>query len=117
MTLQSSGINIYTLILTVQGSKTNIEGVNLNTEYALLARFESPTISLKDISNEFFGVTPKTAEQQAKAGTFPIPTFKLRESERSPSLIHINDLAAHIDAKLAHGKEAWLAANPQALRV
>lgn len=43
----------------------------MNTTFALLARFESPTVELKQVCQEFFGITPKTAEQRAKACDFP----------------------------------------------
>ncbi|KGY07704.1 pyocin activator PrtN family protein [Vibrio sinaloensis] len=83
----------------------------MNTNFALLARFESPTVELKQISQEFFGVTPKTAEQRAKACDFPVPTFKLRDSERSPSLVKIEDLAAYIDKRHKEAKQDWLSVN------
>lgn len=83
----------------------------MNTKFALLARFENPTVELKQISQEFFGITPKTAEQKAKACCFPIPTFKLRDSERSPSLIKIEDLAAYIDKRHEDAKQDWLSVN------
>ncbi|KHT40048.1 pyocin activator PrtN family protein [Vibrio sinaloensis] len=83
----------------------------MNTNFALLARFESPTVELKQISQEFFGVTPKTAEQRAKACDFPVPTFKLRDSERSPSLVKIEDLAAYIDKRHEEAKQDWLSVN------
>ena len=83
----------------------------MNTKFALLARFENPTVELKQISQEFFGITPKTAEQRAKACDFPVPTFKLRDSERSPSLIKIEDLAAYIDKRHSEAKQDWLSVN------
>ncbi|NVJ59787.1 MAG: pyocin activator PrtN family protein [Gammaproteobacteria bacterium] len=83
----------------------------MNTNFALLARFESPTVELKQISQEFFGITPKTAEQRAKACDFPVPTFKLRDSERSPSLVKIEDLAAYIDKRHEAAKHDWLSVN------
>ncbi|CAK4070763.1 pyocin activator PrtN family protein [Vibrio sp. 16] len=83
----------------------------MNTSFALLARFESPTVELKQISQEFFGITPKTAEQRAKACDFPVPTFKLRDSERSPSLIKVEDLAAYIDKRHEEAKQDWLSVN------
>lgn len=83
----------------------------MNTKFALLARFENPTVELKQISQEFFGITPKTAEQRAKACDFPVPTFKLRDSERSPSLIKIEDLAAYIDERHSMAKCDWLSVN------
>ena len=56
----------------------------MNMTFALMARFQSPTVELKQICQEFFGYTPKTAEAKAKAQELPVPTFKLRQSERAP---------------------------------
>ncbi|WP_099609066.1 pyocin activator PrtN family protein [Vibrio coralliilyticus] len=83
----------------------------MNTTFALLARFESPTVELKQVCQEFFGITPKTAEQRAKACDFPVPTFKLRDSERSPSLIKVEDLAAFIDKRHKEAQDDWLLVN------
>ncbi|AIU67958.1 pyocin activator PrtN family protein [Vibrio coralliilyticus] len=83
----------------------------MNTTFALLARFESPTVELKQVCQEFFGITPKTAEQRAKACDFPVPTFKLRDSERSPSLIKVEDLAAFIDQRHKEAQDDWLLIN------
>ncbi|SJN60102.1 Pyocin activator protein PrtN [Vibrio ruber DSM 16370] len=83
----------------------------MNTTFALLARFGSTTIALKDISQEFFGITPKTAEQRAKACDFPVPTFKLRDSERSPTLIKIEDLASYIEQRYQEAKNEWQLVN------
>lgn len=83
----------------------------MNTNFALLARFGSPTIELKQVCQEFFGITPKTAEQKAKACDFPVPTFKLRDSERCPTLIKIEDLAAHIDKQYEQAKNDWQSVN------
>ncbi|EKO3392640.1 pyocin activator PrtN family protein [Vibrio fluvialis] len=83
----------------------------MDTTFALLARFKSTTVDLKDVSKEFFGITPKTAEQRAKACSFPIPTFKLRDSERSPTLIKIEDLAAYIDKRYEEAKTEWQSVN------
>jgi len=79
----------------------------MNISFALLARFESPTVELKVICNEFFGLTPKTAEQKAKAQDLPIPTFKLRDSERSPSLVNIADLATYVEQRYRESKSEW----------
>jgi hypothetical protein len=79
----------------------------MNMAFALLARFESPVVALKDISDEFLGLTPKTAEQKAKAQDLPFPTFKLRDSERSPSLVNVQDLAAYIDSQYTLSRKDW----------
>ncbi|EKO3401306.1 pyocin activator PrtN family protein [Vibrio fluvialis] len=83
----------------------------MNISFALLARFGSPTVELKEVSKEFFGITPKTAEQRAKACDFPIPTFKLRDSERSPTLVKVEDLAAYIDKRYEEAKTEWQSVN------
>ncbi|CAK1946717.1 MULTISPECIES: pyocin activator PrtN family protein [Vibrio] len=83
----------------------------MNMHFALLARFESPTVELKAVSQEFFGITPKTAEQKAKACDFPVPTFKLRDSERSPTLIRVEDLAMYIEKRYELAKTDWQSVN------
>jgi hypothetical protein len=79
----------------------------MNTNFALLARFETPVIELKLVCEEFFGIKPKTAEQKVKGCDFPIPTFKLRDSERSPTLIKIEDLADYIDKRYSAAQNEW----------
>nr|WP_241909395.1 pyocin activator PrtN family protein [Vibrio splendidus] len=79
--------------------------------FALLARFASPTVELKAVSQEFFGISPKTAEQKAKACDFPVPTFKLRDSERSPTLIRVEDLAMYIEKRYELAKTDWQSVN------
>lgn len=79
----------------------------MNTQFALLARFGSSTVQLKIISEEFFGIAAKTAEQKAKGQDLPVPTFKLRDSERSPTLVNISDLATFIDEQYAIALKDW----------
>lgn len=79
----------------------------MNTNFALLARFESPFVQLKVISKEFLGITPVTAEAQAKACALPFPTCKLRDSERSPTMVKIEDLATYIDKKYEAAQQEW----------
>ena len=43
----------------------------MNTNFALLARFESPTVELKQVSQEFFGITPRRQSKERKLVTFP----------------------------------------------
>ncbi|CCN85493.1 conserved hypothetical protein [Vibrio nigripulchritudo SFn27] len=83
----------------------------MNTNFALLARFGSPTVQLKEICNEFFGITPKTAEERAKACDFPIPTFKLRESQRCPTMVKVEDLAQYIDKQYEVAQKEWQMVN------
>ncbi|MCL1123333.1 pyocin activator PrtN family protein [Shewanella surugensis] len=79
----------------------------MNTAYALLARYETPTVQLRAISEEFFGLMPKTAEQKAKVDALPITTFKLRDSVQAPTMVHLTDLAAFIDKQRLEAKKGW----------
>ncbi|QZO12621.1 pyocin activator PrtN family protein [Pseudoalteromonas piscicida] len=83
----------------------------MNMYFALLARYQSPVVSLKDVSKEFFGIMPKTAEQDAKCGKLPIPTFKARDSERSPTLVNISDLAEYLEKRYEAGRNQWQQVN------
>ena len=79
----------------------------MNMTFALLARFNNPVVPLKEVCQEFFGITPKTAEQKAKAGTLPVPTFKMRDSERAPTLVNISDLGEFLELRYQQGREQW----------
>lgn len=92
-------------------SSSVLQGEYMNTTFALMARFGSATVDLKEISQEFLGITPKTAEQKAKACNLPFPTFKLRESERSPTLVKIEDLGAYIDKQYKEARTDWESVN------
>jgi len=79
----------------------------MNTIFALGLQYGKAVIDLKDVCDDVFGVKIKTAEQQIKALTFPIVTFKLRDSERCPTQIHIEDLANYIDECRTKAQEEW----------
>ncbi|WP_159821470.1 pyocin activator PrtN family protein [Colwellia sp. 20A7] len=79
----------------------------MNTNFALLARFETPIINLKDVCQEFFGITVKTAMQKIKGQDFPVPTFRLANSERSPVFIKVEDLANYIDQQYQIASKEW----------
>jgi hypothetical protein len=67
---------------------------------------------LRDISQEFFGITPKTAEQLSSAAALPIATFKLRESTKCTTLVHVDELAAYIEKQRAKAIQTWQSVNP-----
>lgn len=79
----------------------------METSFALLARFGTPLIPLEKICEEFLGLKAKTAESKAKACTLPFPTLKLRNSERAPTMVKIEDLALHIDKKYDESQKEW----------
>lgn len=69
----------------------------MKTEMMLLAQFESPTVKLEDICEEYFDLSRHTAYNRAKSNALPIPTFRLSESRKAPIFVHISDLAKLID--------------------
>lgn len=79
----------------------------MNMTFALLARYNTPAVALKDICKEFLGIEAKTAEQKAKACTLPFPTFKTRDSERSPSMVNVQDLGNYLQQQYESGKKEW----------
>lgn len=83
----------------------------MNMTFALLARFNTPTIPLKEICQEFLGITPKTAEQKAKACNLPFPTFKTLKSERSPTMVNVQDLGNYLQKEYEQGREEWESVN------
>lgn len=86
----------------------------MNTLMLLMARYETATIPLEDIREEYFNVTSKReSDAKARSHDYPIPVFKLG-GQRSPWMVHIKDLAAHIDKVQQEQKEIWKKMNDAA---
>ena len=84
----------------------------MKSEFALLAAFGDSIIPVSDICEPFFGVKKQTAYQKIKAYTFPIPAFRISESNKNDYFVTAEDLAAYTDSKLADSKEVleqWIA--------
>lgn len=79
----------------------------MNTAFALLARFESPTVKLEDICEEFFGMGRDKAYQHAALNNLPVPTFRASDSQKAPRLIHVDDLAKWLDEQRATARQEW----------
>ncbi|MDX7993213.1 pyocin activator protein PrtN [Xenorhabdus sp. psl] len=69
----------------------------MNTALLLMAEFETSQIPLSIISERYLKMSPGTAERKANEGKLNIPTYKLTDSQKSPRIVHVNDLAAYID--------------------
>ncbi|RZF94468.1 pyocin activator PrtN family protein [Pseudoalteromonas sp. N1230-9] len=83
----------------------------MNMTFALLARYNTPVVRLKDICVEHLGIQPKTAEQKAKAAQLPFPTFKAIDSERSPTLVNVSDLGEYLQTQYEKGRAEWQSVN------
>ncbi|WP_024557629.1 pyocin activator PrtN family protein [Franconibacter pulveris 1160] len=76
----------------------------MNTMFLLMAEYGSVTVPLSQVCEKYFGLKPPTAEKRAAMGELPIPTFRAAESQKAPRMIHIQDLANHIDEQLKRGR-------------
>ncbi|MBI6547827.1 pyocin activator PrtN family protein [Xenorhabdus lircayensis] len=73
----------------------------MNTAFLLMAEFETSQIPLSNIAERYLKMSPGTAERKANEGKLDIPTYKLNDSQKSPRIVHVNDLAAYIDQQRA----------------
>lgn len=81
--------------------------VDMNTVFLLLAEFSIPMILLAVVSEKYFGVTVAPAEKNALPGELPIATFRAPESQKAPWMIHVQNLADHIDQQQKKGQELF----------
>jgi len=77
----------------------------MNTVFLLMAEFETSTIPLAAVAERYLGMRPSTADKKANCGELPIPTFRIGESQKSPRMIHVTDLAEFIDKRRKEAKE------------
>ncbi|MDR0219491.1 MAG: pyocin activator PrtN family protein [Enterobacteriaceae bacterium] len=69
----------------------------MNTALLLMAEFGTSQIPLSDMAERYLKMTPGTAERKANEGKLSLPTYKLADSQKSPRIVHVNDLAEYID--------------------
>ena len=84
----------------------------MKTEFALLAAFGDSLIPVADICEPLFGVKKQTAYQKIKAYTFPIPAFRISESNKNDYFVIAEDLAAYMDDQLDEPRDLlglWIA--------
>ncbi|CDZ85405.1 TPA: pyocin activator PrtN family protein [Citrobacter koseri] len=77
----------------------------MNTMFLLMAEFETSTIPLSVIAERYLGMRPSTADKKAGCGELPIPTFRIGNSQKSPRVVHVKDLADFIDSQRKAAKE------------
>ena len=80
----------------------------MNTALLLMAQFEKTTVLLEEICEDYFGCARHTAIQKAKAGTLPVPAFKIGTGQKAPWFVHVNDLAVLIDKQRERAKQEWI---------
>lgn len=78
----------------------------MSTAMLLASRFNGPTVPLEVIAQEFFGLEPKIAARYAAACTLPVAAARMSTSRMAPWLVHVDDLAKHMDAQFAAARRA-----------
>lgn len=79
----------------------------MNTAFLLMAQYEKTALPLSDISEVYFGLSPEEANRRAKLNRLPVPTFQMASSQKSPRLVHVEDLAKHIDTQRTAARKEW----------
>ena len=77
-----------------------------STFFALMAEYETASVELNLVCNKYFGLTPPEAAKRANLNRLPIPVFRCG-SQKSALMIHISDLANHIDAQREKAQIQW----------
>lgn len=86
----------------------------MKTAFLLMAQFDGRAeIPLSEICLEFLDIGESEANKRAARQKLPFPVHRLG-SQKSPWMVSITDLAAHIDRQKAAASEAWKRANKAA---
>lgn len=74
------------------------------TELQLLATYRRTAIPVEQACTDFLGISPDQARRKAALNQLPFATFRLGESQKSPLLVRLSDLAKAIDARAAEAE-------------
>lgn len=87
----------------------NVKQFNLSiTHHLLLAQFGNRVLtSIEEIAEDYLGLAISTVKKRAWDGSLPFPVFRMGESQKSPWLVHIDDLAQYIDQQVKIARAEW----------
>ena len=81
---------------------------SFNTKMMLAAMFGmNPLISLEAVCDEFLSLSHSTALRKARLNELPFPTLRLGDSQKSPRVVNIDDLAEFVDHKSRAARAEW----------
>lgn len=79
-----------------------------STQDMLFDIYRAPTVRLAEVC-ALAGVKPYQARFKANRNLLPFPAFRLNpESPRSQWMVHLKDIADHIDSLAEEARENWL---------
>jgi hypothetical protein len=81
----------------------------MDTRDALFKEFGEPAVPLANVCQRYLGMKYPTARAAANANELPFPVFRLNDSRKAPWMVHIDDLAEHIDSRRKCANESWTA--------
>lgn len=79
----------------------------MNTVFLLLAEFGQADVPLELVAERYLGLGKREAFQRATARKLPLPAYRGSESQKSPWLVRITDLAEHLDKQRAEAHKEW----------
>lgn len=77
------------------------------TSLALMSLFKAPHVPLRDISQQYFGLSYEEAAKRAAKNALPVPTFRLVDSQKAPIMVSCEDLGNYIDQRRDQAAKAW----------
>lgn len=77
------------------------------TELTLTAVHGGPVARLDAVCSKYLNLSYDEARRRAAIGALPFPTFRLGQSAKAPLMVHVKDLAAHIDAAEEKARKDW----------
>jgi hypothetical protein len=79
------------------------------THTILLEQFGSVIIPVEELAESYLHLARRTALNMAKTHSLPFPCFRLGDSNKSPFVVHLNDLVEFIDRRVAEERRVWKA--------
>lgn len=78
------------------------------THQILLQQFNHRVLTpVDEIAEPYLNLARRTALNRAKTHSLPFPCFKIGDSQKSPVVVHLNDLVKHIDQKISEERSIW----------
>lgn len=83
----------------------------MQTVFLLMAIHNDVVLPLSTVAEKYLGMSPRKAKEMAAAGSLPVASFRLLQSQKSPRLVHLQDLADYIDKKREEANRQWQRSN------
>ncbi|CAM3260461.1 pyocin activator PrtN family protein [Moritella viscosa] len=90
--------------------KENIDKENsiTLTHQILLQQFNHRVlIPIDEIAEPYLNLSRRTVLNRAKTHYLPFPCFKIGDSQKSPVVVHLNNLVNYINQSVAEEKSNW----------